>query len=36
MAGFQVTTEVKAAHAKELDPVFGKVLVADLHKKLNQ
>jgi Flp pilus assembly protein TadD len=27
---------LKAAHAKELDPVFGKVLVADLHKKLNQ
>jgi tetratricopeptide (TPR) repeat protein len=26
----------KAIHAKELDPVFGKDLVADLHKKLNQ
>jgi Dolichyl-phosphate-mannose-protein mannosyltransferase len=27
---------LKAAHTKELDPVFGKDLVADLHKKLNQ
>jgi Flp pilus assembly protein TadD len=27
---------VKAVHAKELDPVFGKALVADLHMKLSQ